>query len=257
MDKKIIINAFKTIARKEVSRIFRIWKQTLIPPVITQTLYFVIFGGFVGSRIGLIEGIPYMAFIVPGIVMMAVIQNSFGNVVSSFFIAKFQKNIEEILISPTPNWVTLSGYVVGGIVRGSLTGFLVYLVSVIFIRTPITHPFIMLLFLLLTSVLFSLAGFLNALFSKKFDDISIFTTFILVPLTYLGGVFYSVRQLPPLWQNISKFNPILYMVDGFRYGFTGVASIPVLNSILLIIAGIIVLVYINLHLLKKGTGMKQ
>lgn len=209
-------NAYLTMVRKEAQRIFRIWPQTLLPPVITQSLYFLIFGAFIGSRVGLVEGVPYMAFIVPGLVMMAVIQNSFTNVVSSFFSSKFMRSIEEIMVSPMPPWVMLSGYVTGGIVRGVTTGVLVYAVSAIFAKPGIAHPWAVALYLVLTAALFSLAGFMNGVFAKKFDDISIFSTFVLIPLTYLGGVFYSVRQLPPFWQAVSKANPVLYMVDGFR-----------------------------------------
>lgn len=257
MANNVPLNAFLTIVRKESNRIFRIWPQTLLPPLITQSLYFLIFGAFIGSRVGLVDGVPYMSFIIPGLVMMAVIQNSFGNVVSSFFSAKFMRNIEEIMVSPTPNWVVLAGFTAGGIVRGTVTGFLVYLVSVVFARPTVAHPWAVVLFLLLTSALFALAGFLNAIFAKKFDDISIFSTFVLIPLTYLGGVFYSIQQLPPIWQAVSKFNPILYMVDGFRYGFFGTASIPVWQSAVLLTVITSALVVINLSLLRKGTGMKQ
>jgi ABC-2 type transport system permease protein len=249
-------NAFLTIIRKETMRIFRIWPQTLLPPLITQSLYFLIFGAFIGSRVGLVGGVPYMAFIVPGLVMMAVIQNSFGNVVSAFFSAKFMRNIEEIMVSPTPDWIMLAGFATGGVIRGTVTGALVYAVSVVFTRPTVAHPWAIIVFLLLTSLLFSMAGFLNAIFAKKFDDISIFSTFVLVPLVYLGGVFYSVKQLPPLWQSISRFNPILYMVDGFRYGFFGDAGIPVWWSALLLAVVTAILTAVNLYLLRKGTGMR-
>lgn len=249
-------NAYRTIIRKETMRIFRIWPQTLLPPLITQSLYFLIFGAFIGSRVGLVGGVPYMAFIVPGLVMMAVIQNSFGNVVSAFFSAKFMRNIEEIMVSPTPDWIMLAGFTTGGVIRGTVTGALVYVVSAVFTRPTVAHPWAIIVFLLLTSLLFSLAGFLNAIFAKKFDDISIFSTFVLVPLTYLGGVFYSVQQLPPVWQSISRFNPILYMVDGFRYGFFGDAGIPVWTSVFLLSAVTVVLAAVNLYLLRKGTGMR-
>jgi ABC-2 type transport system permease protein len=252
----IALNAYKTMIRKESARIFRIWPQTLLPAVITQSLYFLIFGAFIGSRVGLVGGVPYMAFIVPGLVMMAVIQNSFGNVVSSFFSAKFMRNIEEIMVSPMPDWVMLAGYVTGGMIRGVTTGVLVYAVSVVFAHPTVAHPWAIVLFLILTSLLFSLAGFLNAIFAKKFDDISIFSTFVLIPLTYLGGVFYSVQQLPPFWRSVSSFNPILYMVDGFRYGFFGDASIPVLRSIVLLVVITVALAVVNLYLLRKGTGMR-
>lgn len=257
MKASVIRNAFLTIVRRETTRIFRIWSQTLLPPLITQSLYFLIFGGFVGSRVGLVDGVPYMAFIVPGLVMMAVIQSSFMNVVSSFFMAKFQKSIEEIMVSPTPDWAMMAGYVTGGVVRGSVVGALVFAVSAFFAHPVVRHPWAILLFLVLTATLFSLAGFMNGIFAKKFDDISIFSTFVLVPLTYLGGVFYSVRQLPPAWQMVSRVNPILYMVDGFRYGFFGVAGIPVWWSAFLLAVVTAVLAATNLYLLRRGTGMKQ
>lgn len=252
----IALNGYKTMIRKESMRIFRIWPQTLLPAVITQSLYFLIFGAFIGSQVGPIGGVPYMAFIVPGLVMMAVIQNSFGNVVSSFFSAKFMRNIEEIMVSPMPDWVMLAGYVSGGVIRGVTTGVLVYAVSAVFTHPTVAHPWAIVLFLILTSLLFSLAGFINAVFAKKFDDISIFSTFVLVPLTYLGGVFYSVQQLPPFWQTVSSFNPILYMVDGFRYGFFGDASIPVLRSVVLLVVITVILAGTSLYLLRKGTGMR-
>jgi ABC-2 type transport system permease protein len=253
----LIRTSFLTLLRKETVRIFRIWPQTLLPAVITQSLYFLIFGGFIGSRVGLIDGVPYMAFIVPGLVMMGVIQNSFMNVVGSFFGAKFMRNIDEILVSPMPDWAMLAGYVAGGIVRGSVVGALIYLVAAFFVHPTVMHPWAVALFLLLTSTLFSLAGFLNAIFAKKFDDTSIFSTFVLIPLTYLGGVFYSVSQLPPVWQTVSKANPILYMVDGFRYGFFGSAGIPVAHSITLLTVVIVALAWTNLHLLRTGVGLKN
>lgn len=256
MQASLLRNAYLTIVRKDVQRMFRIWTQTFLPPLITQSLYFLIFGTFIGSQIRPVNGISYMSFIVPGLVLMAVIQNSFGNVVSAFFTAKFMRSVEEILVSPTPNWVVLSGFVTGGIVRGSVVGALVYAVSALFTHPAIAHPGIVFLFLLLTSTLFSLAGFLNAVFAKKFDDIGIFSTFVLVPLTYLGGVFYSIRQLPAVWQHVSRFNPIFYMVDGFRYGFLGSAAVSVWRSAFLLAGVIAVLAWINLRLLRKGTGMK-
>lgn len=253
----IALNAYRTIVRKETARILRIWPQTLLPPLITQSLYFLIFGAFIGSRVGLVDGVPYMAFIVPGLVMMAVIQNSFGNVVSAFFGAKFQRNVEELLVSPTPAWVILAGYVTGGLIRGVLVGSLVLGVSAAFARPPIMHPWAIAAFFLLTSALFSLAGFMNAMFAKNFDQTSIFATFILTPLTYLGGVFYSVRQLPGVWQAVSHVNPVLYMVDGFRYGFLGVAGISPLTSALVLLAACATLAVADIMLLKRGVGMRD
>ncbi len=248
--------AFKTIVRKEIVRFMRIWSQTLLPAAVTQTLYFVIFGKFVGARIGAVQGIDYMAFIVPGLVMMAVINNSFGNVVSSFFGSKFQRNVEELLVSPTPNWIILAGYIGGGLMRGLCVGVIVFCLSVFFTAPHISHVFIIILFVVMTAIVFSLGGFLNGMYAKKFDDVSIFPTFILTPLTYLGGVFYSVRSLPQTWQNISHLNPILYMVDGFRFGFYGVSDVNVGVSISILLALIAVLTFLNLYLLKKGIGLK-
>ena len=248
--------AYKTLARREVFRFLRIWVQTLLPPVITQTLYFVIFGSFIGSRIGEMQGVSYMAFIVPGLVMMAVINSAYSNVVSSFFSAKFQRCIEELLVSPTSNTVILTGYITGGILRGLIVGFLVFFVSVFFTRPVIySLPFIM-FFIFLTAVVFALAGFLNAVFAKKFDDISIFPTFILIPLTYLGGVFYSIRTLPVFWQKLSQMNPILYMVNGFRYGFYGFSDVSVSVSVLVLLFFVALLAGLNIYFLRKGTGLK-
>ena len=251
------IIAFQTIVRREIVRFTRIWMQTLLPPVITQTLYFVIFGKFIGERIGNIHGVSYMAFIVPGLVMMAVINSAFANVVSSFFSAKFQHSIEEILVSPTSNVSILSGYVAGGVIRGILVGFIVFGVSVFFTRPTIHHVGVILIFIILTAVVFSLAGFTNAIFAKKFDDVSIFPTFVLTPLTYLGGVFYSIHSLPDTWQKISMLNPILYMVNGFRYGFYGFSDVGVGGSITFLVGLTGILTYANYYLLKKGTGLKN
>ena len=249
--------SLKTIVRKEIVRILRIWTQTLIPPVITQTLYFVIFGKFIGAQIGSIQGIGYMSFIVPGLVMMAVINNSYGNVVSSFFGAKFQRNVEEIMVSPTPNWVIVVGYVVGGVIRGISVGALVFLVSCFFTRPTIYSFPVILIFVVLTSVVFSLGGFMNAMFATKFDDVAIVPTFILTPLTYLGGVFYSVHSLPVFWQNVSKLNPILYMVNGFRYGFYGQSDVHVGISVLMLVVLIGILGITNIKLMEKGSGLKN
>jgi len=256
MDFKINRVACQTILRKEVVRFLRIWPQTLLPPVVTQSLYFVIFGKFIGSQIGAIHGIRYIDFIVPGLVMMAVINNSYANVVSSFFGSKFQRNIEELLVSPMANWVILLGYAIGGILRGLVVGILVFGVSIFFTRPNIHHLGLIVLFILLTASLFSLGGFLNAVFAKKFDDVSIFPTFILTPLTYLGGVFYSIYSLPDFWQAISKLNPILYMINGFRYGFYGFTDVSLTTSLAILLALNFVLILINLYILRKGFGLK-
>lgn len=249
--------SLQTIVRKEIVRILRIWTQTLIPPVITQTLYFVIFGKFIGSQIGSIQGIGYMSFIIPGLVMMSVINNSYGNVVSSFFGAKFQRNVEEIMVSPTPNWVIVFGYVVGGVIRGISVGALVFVVSCFFTRPEIHSILIIFIFVVLTSIVFSLGGFMNAMFATKFDDVAIIPTFILTPLTYLGGVFYSVHSLPVFWQNVSKLNPILYMVNGFRFGFYGKSDVHLGMSILMLVVLIILMSAANIALMQKGSGLKS
>ena len=246
-----------TIVRKEVTRFMRIWSQTLLPPAITQTLYFIIFGKFIGSQVGNIHGISYMAFLVPGLVMMAVINNSFANVVSSFFGSKFQHNVEELLVSPTPNWVIVAGYVTGGMLRGITVGIIVFGVSIFFAHPMISHFGVIILFVILTTILFSLGGFLNGMMAKKFDDVSIFPTFVLTPLTYLGGVFYSIHSLPETWQNLSKLNPILYMINGFRYGFYGISDVSVLMSVSILVVLIVTLTAINLYMLYKGIGLKN
>lgn len=249
--------AYKTIVRREVNRFVRIWIQTLLPPVVTQALYFVIFGKFIGAQIGNIHGVSYMSFIVPGLVMMAVINNSFTNVVSSFFSSKFQKSIEEILVSPTSEWVIMSGYVTGGVLRGIVVGLIVFGVSVFFTRPAVAHFGSILIFIVLTALVFSLAGLMNGIYAKSFDDVAIFPTFVLTPLTYLGGVFYSIHSLPPFWQNVSRLNPILYMVDGFRYGFYGFSDVSIAGSLLILLVFIVGLVFLNLHLLRRGIGLKN
>lgn len=249
--------AFKALAGKEIVRFMRIWQQTIIPPVITTTLYFVIFGNLIGPRIGEMEGYDYMDFIVPGLILMSVITNSYANVASSFFSAKFQRSIEELLVSPTSNITILFGYVSGGVARGILVGLVVTLVSLFFSNLEI-HDFLVLTSItLLTSILFALGGFTNALFAKKFDDISIIPTFVLTPFTYLGGVFYSITLLPEFWQTVSHFNPVLYMINAFRYGFLGISDIPLLSSYLIILAFIVVLFVINLQLINRGYGLRS
>ncbi|MEK9159360.1 MAG: ABC transporter permease [Patescibacteria group bacterium] len=249
--------AFMTIVRKEVTRFMRIWPQTLLPPVINQALYFVIFGGFIGSQIKEVQGVSYMEFIVPGLIMMAVISNSFANVVSSFFGTKFMHNVEELMVSPTNNSVIVLGWSVGGMLRGFLIGLIVFGVSFFFTSPQIEHPILLLLFVILTAAVFSFGGFLNALFAKKFDDVSVFPTFILTPLTYLGGVFYAVSSLPPFWQTVSKFNPIVYIMDGFRYSFYGTAEMNVWGSLGILSAFTVGLFWLNVSLLNKGKGLKN
>lgn len=249
--------AFITIVRKEIRRFTRIWAQTLLPPAITMTLYFIIFGNLIGSRIGEMGGFNYMEFIVPGLIMMSVITNSYGNVVSSFFSTKFQRNIEELLVSPTPNWIILAGYVLGGVSRGLAVGFIVTLLSLFFTELQIYSFWVTIATVFMTSVLFSLGGFINAIFANSFDDISIIPTFILTPLTYLGGVFYSIQLLPEFWQGVSQLNPILYMVNTFRYGILGASDINVGFAFVVIILFNLVLFAIALKLLNMGKGIRQ
>ncbi len=251
------LTALYTIIRREISRILRIWPQTLVPPAITMTLYFLIFGGLIGSRVGDMGGFDYMAFIVPGLVMMSVIQNSYGNISSSFFGAKFGRHIEELMVSPMPNWVILSGYVTGAVLRGLMVGAIVMGIAMLFTPVRIPHPLVTLGALLLGATIFSLAGFVNAVYAKKFDDITIIPTFILTPLTYLGGVFYSVSLLPDWAEAATRFNPVFYMVNAFRYGLLGVSDVPVWQAFALMSVFVIALTAFGLHLLHRGTGMRS
>jgi ABC-2 type transport system permease protein len=251
------IIGIQTIIRKETHRIFRIWTQTILPSVMTQSLYFIIFGGLIGSQIGNVGGTSYIVFLVPGLVMMSAITNAFSNVASSFFGAKFQRSIEEILVSPMKPWAILTGYLSGGVVRGMVVGFAVFLVSAFFTPVHIDHPFLFFYFLLITCVIFSALGFFNGMFAKKFDDVGLIPTFVLTPLTYLGGVFYSITLLPPFWRMVSYANPIVYMIDGFRYGFSGVSSTSVLTSAIILTFVAVGAIMIDLHLVKKGYGLKS
>lgn len=253
----IAFTAFYTLGRKEIVRILRIWSQTILPPAITMTLYFVIFGNLIGKRIGQMGGFDYMSFIVPGLVMMSVITNSYGNIVSSFFGAKFSKHIEEMLVSPMPNWVILFGHVLGALSRGLLVGSIVTIIALFFTEIHVYNIWIVISTVILTSVVFALAGFINACLATKFDDIAIIPAFILTPLTYLGGVFYSISLLPPVWQEISKFNPVLYMVNAFRYGFLGVSDVNIYTAYTIILSFVVILTIICLLMLKKGIGLRS
>ncbi|WP_207063782.1 ABC transporter permease [Motiliproteus sp. SC1-56] len=249
--------ALTTIVRREVRRFLRIWMQTLLPPAITMTLYFIIFGNLIGSRIGEMGGYDYMEYIVPGLIMMAVITNSYGNVVSSFYSTKFQRNIEELLVSPVPNFIILTGFVIGGMARGLLVGLIVTCLSLFFTQLQVHNLGVMVSVVLLTSVLFSLGGFINAIYANSFDDIAVVPTFILTPLTYLGGVFYSISLLPEFWQKVSLINPILYMVNTFRYGILGVSDINVGFAFGIILLFIVGLYTYALYLLRIGKGIRH
>jgi ABC-2 type transport system permease protein len=249
-------NAFRTILTKEILRFSRIWIQTVLPPMVTTTLYFVIFGQLIGSRLGEMDGHPYVDFIFPGLILMSVISNSYANVVSSFYNAKFQRHVEELLISPVPNWVILAGYVGGGVARGLVVGTAVTLVAMVFTNVQVHSVAVTFAVFVLTSVLFATAGFVNAVFANSFDDISVVPTFVLTPLTYLGGVFYSVHLLPEFWQRVSLANPVLYMINAFRYGLLGVSDIALSTALLLIAGFIAALVAFALWLLGRGIGLK-
>ena len=257
MNRHELLMAFLTILVKEVRRFVRIWPQTLVPPAITVALYYVIFGSLIGSRIGPMGGFDYMQFVVPGLIMMAVITNSYANVVSSFFGAKFQHSIEELLVSPTPNWVILLGFTIGGVARGLCVGLIVTVLSLAFTQLHVEHPLLTVLVVFLTAVLFSMAGLINAVFANSFDDISIVPTFILTPLTYLGGVFYSIDLLPPFWRAVSQANPILHMVNAFRYGVLGVSDVHVGTALGMICLFIAAAWFYCLHLLNSGKRLRQ
>lgn len=249
--------ALMTLLRKEIRRFLRIWPQTLLPSAITMSLYFVIFGSLIGSRIGEMGGFRYMEFVVPGLIMMAIVTNSYSNVVSSFFGSKFNHSVEELLVSPTPNYVILLGYILGGITRGILVALIVTVVSLFFTRLPIYSLGIVALVVVFTSTLFALAGFINGVFANNFDDISIIPTFVLTPLTYLGGVFYSLDLLPEFWAGVSRLNPLVYVVNAFRYGVLGVSDVDVTFAFVMIIGFTVAAFAYSLHLLSSGKRLRQ
>ncbi len=258
MSTKGLFTSFYTIVRKDVVRIFRIWVQTFLPSVVTSVLYFLVFGSFLGSRIGSVGGFNYVSFVVPGLVMLAIIMNSYSNTSFNFFTSKFfSRSIDEILVSPTPPWILIAGYVTGGIVRGVSVGLLVLLISLFFTHLTISHLLVVVSFFVLTALIFSLAGLVNGIYAKSIDGINIVPTFVLTPLVYLGGVFYSVNSLPGFWQKISYLNPVFYLVDGLRYGFLGFSDAPVAVSLAVLFAFIVVLAAVNWYLLKKGLGLKH
>ena len=251
------LNALMTLVRKETSRVMRIWVQTIVPPIITMTLYFIIFGNLIGRRIGEMGGFDYMQYIAPGLIMMSVITNSYGNVVSSFFGAKFQRHLEEMLVSPMPNYAIIVGHVAGGVIRGLVVGLVVTVIALFFTKLEVANAVITISVVVLTAVVFSLGGLINAIFAQKFDDISIIPSFVLAPLTYLGGVFYSISLLPDMAQKISLFNPILYMVNAFRYGMLGVSDIDIGVAYAIIFAFVIGLFSVCMLLIRKGIGIRD
>ena len=249
--------AYLTVMRKELVRIFRIWAQTILPPVVTTSLYFIVFGTFIGSQLAPIHGLSYIQFIVPGLIMMSIITSSYMNTVSNFYFAKFMRNIDEMLVSPMPDWLVIAGFISGGVMRGLIVGFFVLLVSLFFSHLAIFNIFVLVAAVLMTSVLFSLAGLINGVYAKGFDGISIVPTFVLTPLTYLGGIFYSISQFPEFWQKVSLLNPILYMVNAFRYGFLGVSDVPVWICFSVLIGFTLIFTAIVAFLFKRGMGVKN
>ena len=249
--------AYLTVMRKELVRIFRIWAQTILPPVVTTSLYFIVFGTFIGSQLAPIHGLSYIQFIVPGLIMMSIITSSYMNTVSNFYFAKFMRNIDEMLVSPMPDWLVIAGFISGGVMRGLLVGFFVLLVSLFFSHLAIFNIFVLVAAVLMTSVLFSLAGLINGVYAKGFDGISIVPTFVLTPLTYLGGIFYSITQFPEFWQKVSLANPILYMVNAFRWGFFGVSDVPVWICFSVLIGFTLIFSAIVAFLFKRGMGVKN
>jgi ABC-2 type transport system permease protein len=257
MDMQGQLIALRTIARKETVRIMRIWLQTLVPPVITMTLYFIIFGNLIGSRIGEMAGFDYMQYMAPGLIMMSVITNSYGNVVSSFFSAKFQGHLQEMLVAPMKSYVIILGHVAGGIVRGLAVGAVVTVVALFFTDLEVQHPLIAISMLVLTAAVFSLGGMINAIFATKYDDVAIIPSFVLAPLTYLGGVFYTTALLPDFWASVSAFNPILYMVNGFRYGMLGVSDVDITAAYAMIILFLVAAFATCFYLISRGIGIRE
>lgn len=257
MKKHPIAIGYYTMVRKEVIRILRIWAQTLLPPIVTTTLYFIVFGTFIGSQLQPVSGHTYMQFIVPGLLMMSLITSSYMNTVSTFYSAKWQRTIDELLVSPMPYWVVVAGFVSGGVIRAGIVGVMVAVVALFFTHLTVHSFFIIILAAILTAILFALAGLVNGFFAKSFDAISIVPTFVLTPLTYLGGVFYSVNQLPPFFRDLSLFNPILYMVNLFRYGFLGISDVAPLTAFLVLLAFTVGFLILTLWLFARGTGLKN
>ena len=257
MNLSLNLVAMQTLVRKEVVRVMRIWVQTIVPPAITMTLYFIIFGNLIGRRIGTMDGFDYMQFIAPGLIMMSVITNSYGNVVSSFFGAKFGRHIEEMLVAPMSNATIIVGHVAGGVIRGLTVGLVVTVIALFFTKLEVHHPLVMVSMALLSSIVFSLAGFINASLARKFDDIAIVPTFVLTPLTYLGGVFYTISLLPEFWQKVSLVNPILYMVNAFRYGVLGISDIGIGHAYAIVSVFIALLFGSCLYLMNHGVGIRE
>lgn len=257
MQAKIYWIAFTSLLRKEIKRFLRIWMQTLLPPLVTMTLYFLIFGHLIGQRLGSIQGYSYIQYIAPGLIMMSVITAAYTNVVTSFFGMRFQRSIEELVVAPLPNYLLLFGFVAGGVARGLLVGLLVTLLALFFTHLQVVHFLVLLAIVPVTTILFSLAGFTNGLFAKTFDDVSIIPTFVLTPLTYFGGIFYSIDLLPSFWRHLSLLNPILYIVNSFRYALLGISDISVISALTILFMCCVLLFLINLYFLNRGVGIRS
>mgnify|MGYP001056266722 CR=1 FL=1 len=257
MNSRALWIAFSGLACKEVRRVFRIWVQTLLPSAITITLYFLIFGWVIGSRVGMMDGVSYMAYITPGLIMMPVITNAYANVVSSFFGARFNRSIEELLVSPMPSWLILMGYLSGGVVRGLVNGLIVSVIGAVLSGIHVQHPVLMLVTIAICSVLFSLLGFINGMFARKFDDLSIVTTFLLTPLIYLGGVFYSIHSLPPFWRMVSMVNPVHYIIEAFRYTMIGIGGDSYGWSMMVICLLTVGIFILSHEILRRGIRIKS
>ena len=249
--------ALRTLVEKEIRRFARIWGQTILPSAITVALYFLIMGKFIGSRIGDVDGYSYIEFIAPGLIMMGIISNSYANSVSSFYSSKFQRHIEEMLVSPMPNYIIVFGFMLGGVARGLVVGVAVTLTALFFTRLQIQSITLVIVTSILTAALFSTAGLINGIFAKSFDDTAIIPTFVLTPLTYLGGIFFSIDMLPAFWQRVSQANPILYMVNSFRLGFLGISDIDLTTALTVMVGLLIVLFLLSLYLLTKGVGVRS
>ncbi len=249
--------AYQTIVVKEILRIVRIWSQSLLPPAVTMALYFIIFGALIGAQLHQVEGFSYMQYIAPGLIMMPIITASYVNTVGSFYMAKFHRNIEEVLVSPMPNYIILLGYVSGAVIRALFIGGIVTIVALFFTHLHVHHLFFIITIVFLASILFALLGFANAIFAKSFDDISFVPNFILTPLTYLGGVFYSIKLLPTVWRHVSLFNPVVYIINVFRYGFLGISDVNITVALGVVLFFIVIFFVFDLYLLRKGVGIRE
>lgn len=249
--------SFTTIVKREARRSIRVWPQSFLPSIITTILYFIIFGRVIGAKVGMIGGFSYTQYIAPGLIMMQIITSSYSSSVSGFFAAKFQRQIQELIVSPTSAITLLFGYMMGGVVRGILIGAIVAIIALCFTHLHIYNFLVLISMVILSASLFSLAGLLNAIYAQTFDDITIVPTFILTPLTYLGGVFYSLNLLPKFWKILSLVNPIVYIINAFRYGFLGLADASIVLAFILTLFFNVILFFCTYYLIQKGSGLRE